>query len=183
MDLFLKIQVGDKVSELEVKQVSKGSEVAVIEGLFKLLNVSSEKPTLPPVVEESPLAAVELQEAYNLVDLEVAKEERRIAKAWKVIEVKGPELQEDEPPYFDESEDKPEYWVTGIKVNHEGLKKYKCRYWCECGSQSNHFIPLGTMTVDCHECGNEIDVMPATFNFDGDGVPDRDNYGNFFVAR
>lgn len=184
MDLFLKIQVGEKVSELEVKQVSKSSEAAVIEGLFKLLSVSSEKPNIQAVVEDSPLAAAELQDAYNRVDLSVAKEERQLVKEWKAIEPQEEEPEE-ETPYFDEpqEEETPEYWVTGIKVNSEGKKKYKCRYWCECGSQSNHFVLPGTETIRCHECKSEIDVMPASFNFDGDGIPLRDNFGNFYVAR
>ncbi|MDY0395406.1 hypothetical protein RWE15_14395 [Virgibacillus halophilus] len=77
----------------------------------------------------------------------------------------------------------PEHWKTGIKTDSDGTKRYKCRYWCECGNKGNHYIPVDTPDVQCHECGIYIDVEPATQDINDEGVPARDDYGNFFVGK
>lgn len=77
----------------------------------------------------------------------------------------------------------PEYWKTGIKVDEDGTQRYKCHYWCECGKQGNHYIEMGSLDTECHECGAAIDVEPATKKTDKDGVPERDTWGNFFIAK
>lgn len=82
-----------------------------------------------------------------------------------------------------ESEEQPEYYRTGIKVDEDGTKRYKCRYSCDCGRKGNHYIPLGVTSVHCHDCNTEIEVEPATFEIDENNVPGRDHHGNFFVAR
>lgn len=80
-------------------------------------------------------------------------------------------------------EESPEHWVTGIKVGHNGEKRYKCRYWCECGYNSNIYIPLGQEFVSCYECNDDMFVAPATKATDEDGAPERDPMGNFFIAN
>lgn len=80
-------------------------------------------------------------------------------------------------------DDEPEHWKTGIKEDEDGTKRYKCRYWCSCGDKGNHYIPIGTSTVYCRSCDEEMSVETATFEEDKDGIPERDDYGNFFIAR
>lgn len=79
--------------------------------------------------------------------------------------------------------EQPDYWKTGIKTDDNGRERYKLRYWCECGGKGNHYIPLGTEEVYCHDCNNIMVVENATNEFDYDGVPIRDDYGNFYIAR
>ena len=82
-----------------------------------------------------------------------------------------------------QSDSQPEYYKTGIKVDDDGTKRYKVRFWCECGGRGNHYVPLGTESVSCRDCGNELEVEGATSFVDDDGIPDRDDFGNFFIAR
>ncbi|RKD22570.1 hypothetical protein BEP19_09930 [Ammoniphilus oxalaticus] len=77
---------------------------------------------------------------------------------------------------------RPEHWDTGIKVDEDGTERYKCRYWCYCGKRGNRYIPLGTDVVHCHDCELEIDVEAATDEIK-DGIPARNDFGNFFEAR
>jgi hypothetical protein len=171
MNFSLQIQAGEKVRKLVVNQVSKENEIAVIEGLLNFLDESL------TVAEKAPgLSEITLIDAYNAVDLEAAKAERKIEKSLKVAEEKPQE----EQPNLDNDQN---YWETGIKIDDDGTKRYKCRYWCKCGSKKNRYIKLGTETIKCFDCLIPIDVMPATHNFDGDGVPEQDDFGNFFVAR
>ncbi|GKV66729.1 MULTISPECIES: hypothetical protein [unclassified Sporosarcina] len=76
---------------------------------------------------------------------------------------------------------KPAYFITGIKVDLYGRKRYKCRYTCECGNKGNHYIPLGTDYVTCHVCEYHNYVEPAG-RVGKDGVPARDKRGNYFIA-
>jgi hypothetical protein len=78
--------------------------------------------------------------------------------------------------------DEPEFYKTGIKVDEDGTKRYKCRYTCECGKKGNHYIPLKTVDVTCHECDYLLDVSLATGKVDALGIPVRDKNGNFFIA-
>lgn len=80
-------------------------------------------------------------------------------------------------------EEEPEFYRTGIKTDEDGTKRYKCRYWCKCGEKGNHYIPLGTTEIKCHSCDNSIPLKPATLEVNKDGVPGRDDFGNFFLAR
>jgi hypothetical protein len=76
----------------------------------------------------------------------------------------------------------PEFYKTGIKVDEDGTKRYKCRYTCRCGKRGNHYIPLRTEEVCCHECGEVLDVLLATGGVNASGIPERDDFGNFYFA-
>jgi hypothetical protein len=78
--------------------------------------------------------------------------------------------------------DEPEFYKTGIKVDEDGTKRYKCRYTCRCGKRGNHYIPLRTEEVCCHECGELLDVLLATGEVNDSGIPERDEFGNFYFA-
>lgn len=80
-------------------------------------------------------------------------------------------------------EEQPEYWKTGIKVDDGGLKRYKCRYQCSCGKQGNHYIPLKVEEVPCFECDEPLKVELATGAVDALGIPKRDSYGNYYMAK
>lgn len=80
-------------------------------------------------------------------------------------------------------EPKPEHWITGIKVDDDGTKRYRLHYWCSCGSKGKRYVPLETETIICRECEKELTVQPATDEeADGD-IPVRDEFGNYFIAK
>ena len=81
--------------------------------------------------------------------------------------------------YLGRHNDKAHYH-TGVK-EADGIKKYKCRYFCECGNERNQYIELGTKEINCHSCDSIIDVYPAG-KVDESGVPKRDKWGNFYIA-
>lgn len=80
-----------------------------------------------------------------------------------------------------ETNEQPEdYKVTGIKYK-AGVAHYRCRYWCknpECRNKGNHYILPDTQTVDCHNCGTELEVREAIHG----ETMSRDSWGNFFIA-
>ncbi|MEG0450931.1 MAG: hypothetical protein RR595_13830, partial [Lysinibacillus sp.] len=62
-------------------------------------------------------------------------------------------------------------------------KRYRCYYWCDCGSKGKRYIEIGHEYVNCRDCGEELLLEAATPNVQTNGLPERDNYGNFFIAR
>jgi hypothetical protein len=82
-----------------------------------------------------------------------------------------------------DDEDVPEHWHTGIKIDDDGTKRYRCRYECpSCGDKGKRYIPLGTESIQCRACEKELKVVAATGMWDPKGVPVRDGWGNYFMA-
>lgn len=77
----------------------------------------------------------------------------------------------------EESEDNS-FWETGIKIKDED-KCYRTWYVCpECGNKGKHYVPEYLSSVECYQCKTPLEKRPATDK----GFPDRDDFGNFFVA-
>jgi hypothetical protein len=75
-------------------------------------------------------------------------------------------------------DDHPEWYKTGIKTK-DGRNHYKCRYECPiCDNKGNHYIPSNITGVNCHECDAKMDVYYAH----DAGLPNRDEFGNYFIA-
>jgi ribosomal protein L37AE/L43A len=82
-----------------------------------------------------------------------------------------------------DDEDVPEHWHTGIKIDDDGTKRYRCRYECpSCGDKGKRYISLGTESIQCRACEKELKVVAATGMWDPTGVPVRDSWGNYFMA-
>ncbi|MBX5436764.1 MAG: hypothetical protein IRZ33_06050 [Alicyclobacillaceae bacterium] len=78
------------------------------------------------------------------------------------------------------SGDVPEYWVTGIKTDEDGTKRYKTFYHCPvCGDKGRHYVHEGAETCKCRQCGAELKLAWANPN----GYLERDPFGNYFVAN
>lgn len=82
-----------------------------------------------------------------------------------------------------EAQQEQEHWKSGIKVDEDGTKRYRCYYWCDCGSKGKRYIHEYDELVSCRECGQEMYVEVATPNHQDNGLPKRDKFGNFFIAR
>lgn len=77
------------------------------------------------------------------------------------------------------------YHETGVKYRTvkgiENVPTYRCRWQCpdpSCGDKGNHYIPEGTAVVYCYTCNTKLEVKEAT----DIGFPNRDDWGNFYVA-
>lgn len=78
-----------------------------------------------------------------------------------------------------EQKEEPEHWKTGIKTGRKGEHRYKTHVICpDCRSKTNAYIPETQYYWNCYNCGTKLAVHFAT---DG-GFPERDDFGNFFVA-
>ncbi|GMA52562.1 hypothetical protein GCM10025857_39190 [Alicyclobacillus contaminans] len=78
------------------------------------------------------------------------------------------------------SGDIPEHWMTGIKTDESGRKRYKTYYHCPvCGDKGRHYLYERTETCKCRACGAELSVTQAV----QDVYLERDQYGNFFAAK
>lgn len=227
MEVFVKFNDGQRMSEMELKDAPHGAEINVIFGFFEALGVpkptpiqnmggyKQESPGVKEVPEQkvaaAPIEAPATKKPAPGVHTKFVAEEFKMPPLPKndrlddVIEnalrprkpralpMIGSENRAQFPvkeiakvsPSFDKktgAEGEPAHWVTGIKVADDGGKRYKCRYGCDCGYKSNIYIPLGQEFVSCYECNNDMFVELAAGKVDGDGVPVRDQMGNFFVA-
>lgn len=73
----------------------------------------------------------------------------------------------------------PIHWKTGIKHDEDGTKRYRTRYQCPlCGNRGNQYEYEENKFTKCHNCEAKLKIEPATKN----GFPERDGFGNFFVA-
>lgn len=79
-----------------------------------------------------------------------------------------------------EGDEVPMHFKTGFKIDTEGRKLYKLRYWCpRCDYKGNHYIPENTAIVDCHNCTNGMPVhkaVPRTIFLEPDA------FKNWYIA-
>lgn len=74
----------------------------------------------------------------------------------------------------------PIHWKTGIKHDEDGTPRYRTRYECPlCGNRGNQYEYKENKFTKCHNCNAKIKIEPATKK----GFPDRDAFGNFYVAN
>ncbi|SCC32444.1 Uncharacterized protein BCZB5J_02580 [Bacillus cereus] len=74
----------------------------------------------------------------------------------------------------------PTHWKTGIKYDDEGTPRYRTRYeCCMYGNRGNQYEYEGNKYTKCHKCNAKLKIVPATKK----GLPERDSFGNFYVAN
>lgn len=214
MEVSIKINNGSAYSFLDMKDASQESEAAIIAGFFNQMGTvvhpepikqsgasidtsKLQKNTAPlkpcskevafakaesqPIIKESPIDSMIEKalrpEASKRLPL-VGQSERTSFPIEEMAKIK-------EAVKFEKPTDAdPEHWKTGIKVDEDGTKRYKCHYRCKCGDKGNRYIPLDFDFIYCRACDAEIDVKPATTTgkVDADGAPERDAFGCFFTA-
>lgn len=209
MEIFVEVLDGEKKSTLQMKGASQENEKMLIGGFFQMMGTrvaapknykggrNEENVGLTRAVEKAVTSIKNLAgntpEAVGLEKIEETKinepESSSISRKLPIlgqenrISIPIAEMAKITPLSNETKEEEPEYWRTGIKEDEDGTKRYKCRYWCSCGEKGNHYIPLDTEVVSCHACEGRMAVETATFERDKDGVPVRDDFGNFFIAR
>ncbi len=74
-----------------------------------------------------------------------------------------------------------DFYETGVKHKLYGgeiLPFYRVRWECpKCGDKGNHYGPENIKQMFCYNCKASLTVRPAAGRF-----PNRDDWGNFFVA-
>lgn len=74
----------------------------------------------------------------------------------------------------------PAHWKTGIKYDDEGTPRYRTRYeCCMCGNRGNQYEYKENKFTKCHKCNAKLKIEHATEK----GFPERDSFGNFYVAN
>ncbi|MGK9485135.1 hypothetical protein [Bacillus tropicus] len=72
------------------------------------------------------------------------------------------------------------HWKTGIKYDDEGTPRYRTRYeCCMCGNRGNQYEYKENKFTKCHKCNAKLKIEHATKK----GFPERDSFGNFYVAN
>lgn len=83
-------------------------------------------------------------------------------------------------PVKEKEEADPTHWKTGIKYDDEGTPRYRTRYeCCMCGNRGNQYEYKENRFTKCHKCNAKLKIVPATKK----GFPERDAFGNFYVAN
>ncbi|AXY09960.1 hypothetical protein CUC43_25845 [Bacillus thuringiensis LM1212] len=83
-------------------------------------------------------------------------------------------------PVKEKEEADPAHWKTGIKYDDEGTPRYRTRYeCCMCGNRGKQYEYEGNKFTKCHNCNAKLKIVPATKK----GFPERDSFGNFYVAN
>ncbi|MEH7541880.1 hypothetical protein V7426_27160 [Bacillus thuringiensis] len=146
----------------------------------------------PPEVDVSALGvAMAKAEVHKAVDLGVAHEqiqesaikttEDKPARKLPIVEVNRSSFPMEEIAKITKKEEAdPTHWKTGIKYDDEGKPRYRTRYdCCMCGNRGNQYEYEGNKFTKCHKCNAKLKIVQATKN----GFPERDAFGNFYVAN
>lgn len=200
--LRMNLQNGQVSGELEMDQIGSNETMAVVHGFIGAFglqvkeNIPEPAPKIitpkitisPTILSKQAAKEVVKDTAVDKVSINkpsLLNSERtlsvaigeQLAEAYKNIDPGDIEAISKAAETNEQPED---YKVTGIKQK-DGMAHYRCRYWCknpECRNKGNHYILPDTKTVDCHNCGTELEVREAVH-----GEPmNRDSWGNFFIA-
>lgn len=202
MEILIEITKDNNTSKLNIKGASKESENAIINGFFNIVRLAKvpqikPEPTINTLVDAKKVAerVVEQMDKQlnNIVEQKGDKNtndtpdiERQIQRP-RQLPLLGSEhrttAKVGEVATIVVSDQQQEHWITGIKVDEDGTKRYRCHYWCPCGGKGKRYIPLETKTITCRDCEKELQVETATPEIGDDGVPGRDDFGNYYIAR
>jgi hypothetical protein len=180
----LKVQTTDKAINLSLKSASQVDRTQIVNLIASLFNLeSSFEPNEMALTISSPIQN-EFKSQTIAPKIEIHNE--KLPKKLPMIDSIRTEMVsfgEKLQAAIQKKESEPEFWKTGIKIDEDGTKRYKCRYTCDCGAKGNHYIPLKTAEVNCFECEQPLEVSLATGEVDATGVPIRDSFGNYYVAK
>ncbi|SDC22517.1 hypothetical protein SAMN04487767_101521 [Bacillus wiedmannii] len=146
----------------------------------------------PPEVDVSALGtAMAKTEVHKAVDLGVAHEQiqesavkmtkDKQTRKLPIVEVNRSSFPMEEIAKITKREEAdPIHWKTGIKYDEEGNPRYRTRYeCCMCGNRGNQYEYKENKFTKCHKCNAKLKIVQATKN----GFPERDAFGNFYVAN
>ncbi|KMQ12765.1 hypothetical protein ACU80C_11970 [Bacillus mycoides] len=162
---------------------------------FSFINTAAELVKVvnqhPPEVDVSTLGtAMAKTEIHNAVDditreqlheWTVKKASEKQTRKLPIVEVNRSSFPVEEIAKITKKEEAdPIHWKTGIKYDEEGNPRYRTRYeCCMCGNRGNQYEYKENKFTKCHKCNAKLKIVQATKN----GFPERDAFGNFYVAN
>lgn len=182
MSLTVKISIKDnkgKEAELELKEADNLSKLVIIQNVFNLFGIDKDIFEMVQTFEQVGKAYSSFFE--NICSIENVTKEEIVHKSEKIKQslIEGLQNTEELKEVYQTTDDQPEWVRTGIKVDSDGRKRYRCRYHCPiCNNKGTHYIYEESKETWCHSCRMSMRVVPAT----EEGFPNRDTYGNFFRA-
>ncbi|GED72591.1 hypothetical protein BRE01_62930 [Brevibacillus reuszeri] len=183
MSLTVKLSIKDnqgKEAELEIKETDNLSKLVIIQNVFNLFGI--EKDILDQTREFEKIGKAYSQFFEKVESLEVSAEVNEIVHKSDDIKnkmIEGFSNAEELKQVYRATEDVPEFVLTGIKIDSDGRKRYRCRYHCViCNNKATHYIFEGSVDVRCHSCRVTMPVKSAH----PEGFPKQDTHGNFYRA-
>lgn len=196
MDINLQIFVGGEKNVLRMKGVPENLADPIVREFFQSIG-QEESEKIEKKIDIPKVLDIKIPDSPNFdpikgiseVGENFKKELSRIGEIITSRNRKLPVLGQETRSSFPisesavvKTEEEPEHWKTGIKIEEDGTKRYRCYYRCECGAKGKRYIFIDADTVDCRDCGEPMFVELATGSVDTEGIPERDSFGNFFVA-
>ncbi len=183
MSLTVKMNIKDskgKEAELEINETDNLSKLVIIQNVFNLFGI--EKDILDQTKEFEKIGKTYLQFFEKVEPLEVNAEAHEIVHKSDDIKnkmIEGFSNTEELKQVYRATEEVPEFVLTGIKIDGDGRKRYRCRYHCViCSNQATHYVFEGSVDVRCNSCRATMPVKSAH----PEGFPNRDTYGTFYRA-
>lgn len=169
--------------EVQAEQVNK-----VIDGFFGLLQAGLDNIQTNKVTNIRPTVTMEAKNTTEVAQkiTETLKKETASQNPQKILsKVNGTRSLNVPIGEIIESKQEEEQtnWKTGIRYNNEDEPRYQTKYWCDCGNTGKRYVPKDSKYVHCHECNQKLIIEPATLKKDEHGLPERDQWGNFYIAR
>lgn len=189
-EVTMNIEISLQNAQLKAENLQDFHMTDVIKGFFSTLNGERQNQHSTKTIVVDPVQP--LKKGENIIPLERSNEKLNVTK---MPENQDVGISKALPKINDhrslsvsvaervEAQQEQDHWKSGIKVDDDGTERYRCYYWCDCGSKGKRYIHEQDELVSCRECGNEIYVEAATPNYQDNGLPERDKFGNFFIAR
>ncbi|MFE9078695.1 hypothetical protein [Bacillus mobilis] len=177
------------VKPAELKTVKEPDTLSLINTAAELVEVINQH---EPKVDVSALGTAMAQaDVHKTVNLGVTHDQLRESivkmspdkqtRKLPIVEVNRSSFPMEEIAKITKKEEAdPIHWKTGIKYDDEGTPRYRTRYdCCMCGNRGNQYEYEGNKFTKCHKCNAKLKIVPATKK----GLPERDAFGNFYVAN
>jgi ribosomal protein S27E len=183
-EVSIRFKDGEKEAELNLVEVSPEHQLALIDGVFKFLNIDVSFKEMAEVSLQTRKAYLDFFNKTNVTDFtetnEVIEEIEEIeeTKEEPTISIELKENAKDEKNWDIQSleEIKP-HWYTGIMVK-KGVEHFKAYYKCpSCSKKATVYVKKTDRNCRCYDCGTMMMLRPAT-----DEELGRDSFGNFFHA-
>lgn len=182
MSLTVRINIKDdkgKEAEIEIKETDNLSKLVIVQNVFNLFGIDKD-------IMEQTREFEKIGKAYSVFFEKMEKMEDKVeelivhnSEEIKEKMIEGFQDTEELKQVYETVEDQPEFVITGIKIDPDGRKRYRCRYHCViCYQKGTHYIYEGSSEVRCHSCRVGMPVKAAH----PEGFPNRDTKGNFYRA-
>ena len=182
MSLTVKINIKDdkgKEAELEIKETDNLSKLVIIQNVFNLFGI--ERVILEQVNEFEKIGKAYSNFFEKMNQQEKVTREKNVHASEDIKKqmIQGLQQTEELKQVYEAVDDQPEWVRTGVKVDSDGRKRYRCRYHCViCNHKGKHYIFEGSVDIKCHSCRKAMPVSSAH----PEGFPNQDTHGNFYRA-